>query len=98
MATPEAKVKAKIKAALKARNVYYAMPIGTGYGNSGVPDFICCVKGHFLAIEAKSGKNTPTALQQKNILQIRECGGTSLVINEANLTLLDEILDGHFDT
>ncbi len=38
--TPEAKVKAKIKAILKAHNVYYAMPIGTGYGNSGVPDFL----------------------------------------------------------
>ncbi len=28
--TPEAKVKAKIKAILKAHGAYYAMPIGTG--------------------------------------------------------------------
>ena len=53
--TPEAKVKAKIKAILKEHNVYYAMPIGTGYGNSGVPDFLCCVNGKFVAIEAKAG-------------------------------------------
>ena len=84
-ATPESKVKAKIKAILKAHNVYYAMPIGTGYGNSGVPDFLCCVNGKFLAIEAKAGKGTTTALQEKNLKQIEESGGVALVINETNL-------------
>jgi len=81
-ATPEAKVKAKIKELLKAHNAYYVMPIGTGYGNSGVPDFLCCVNGQFLAIEAKAGKNKPTALQEQNILRIRHAGGVALVVNE----------------
>jgi hypothetical protein len=90
--TPEAKVKAKIKALLKEYNVYYAMPIGTGYGNAGVPDFLCCAGGTFLAIEAKAGKGTTTALQEKNLRQISECGGTALVINESNLTMLGEAL------
>jgi len=84
-ATPESKVKAKIKAILKAHNIYYAMPIGTGYGNSGVPDFLCCVHGYFIAIEAKAGKGTTTALQDKNLKQITQCGGVALVINETNL-------------
>ena len=84
-ATPESKVKAKIKAILKAHGVYYAMPIGTGYGNSGVPDFLCCVHGYFIAIEAKAGKGTTTALQDKNLKQITQCGGVALVINETNL-------------
>lgn len=92
MATPEAKVKAKIKALLKEHNVYYAMPIGTGYGNAGVPDFLCCAGGTFLAIEAKAGKGTTTALQEKNLRQITECGGTALVVNESNLTMLGEVL------
>ena len=92
MATPEAKVKAKIKALLKEHNVYYAMPIGTGYGNAGVPDFLCCAGGTFLAIEAKAGKGTTTALQEKNLRQITECGGTALVINENDLTMLGEVL------
>lgn len=83
--TPEAKVKAKIKAILKAHNVYYAMPIGSAYGNSGVPDFLCCVNGKFLAIEAKAGKGVPTALQEKNLREIRESGGMAMVINEAGL-------------
>lgn len=90
--TPEAKVKAKIKAILKAHNVYYAMPIGTGYGNSGVPDFLCCVNGHFLGIEAKAGKGTTTALQEKNIQQIKDAGGTAAVINEDTLGYLEQLI------
>jgi len=90
--TPEAKVKAKIKAILKAHNVYYAMPIGTGYGSSGVPDFLCCMNSRFLAIEAKAGKGTTTALQDKNIKQIAESGGVALVINETNLDYLEAVI------
>lgn len=90
--TPEAKVKAKIKALLKEHNVYYAMPIGTGYGNSGVPDFLCCVNGRFLAIEAKAGKGRTTALQDKHLDQIEEAGGKALVINETNLDHLESVI------
>ena len=90
--TPEAKVKAKIKAILKAHNVYYAMPMGTGYGNSGVPDFLCCFEGFFIAIEAKAGKGTTTALQEKNLNRIRDCDGMGWVINETNLDWLDNAL------
>lgn len=89
-ATPESKVKAKIKKILKDYGVYYAMPIGTGYGNSGVPDFLCCVNGHFLAIEAKAGKNTATALQIKNMNQIIEANGLAMVVREDNLDVLEE--------
>lgn len=92
-ATPESKVKDKIKALLKKHEVYYAMPIGTGYGNSGVPDFLCCVSGHFLAIEAKAGKNQPTALQTKHLNQIKAQGGSTLVINEENIDELEELLE-----
>ena len=92
-ATPEAKVKAKIKTILAKHGVYYAMPIGTMYGNSGVPDFLCCVAGHFLAIEAKAGKGKTTALQDKNLNLIVAQGGTALVIREDNLHELDTLLE-----
>jgi hypothetical protein len=87
--TPEAKVKAKIKTILKEHNVYYAMPIGSGYGNAGVPDFLCCVNGYFVAVEAKAGKGTTTALQAKNLRLIETAGGIALVINENNIGALD---------
>ena len=91
-ATPEAKVKVKIKKILKDHNVYYAMPIGTGYGSSGVPDFQCCVNGNFVAIEAKAGKGTTTALQDKNIREIKQAGGTAAVIAEEQLEYLEQLI------
>jgi pantoate kinase len=90
--TPEAKVKAKIRAILKEHNVYYAMPIGTGYGNSGVPDFLCCVNGKFVAIEAKAGKGVATALQLKNLSEINKAGGYTCIINETNLDYLKNVI------
>ena len=91
-ATPEAKVKDKIKKILKANNIYYAMPIGTGYGSSGVPDFLCCVNGNFLAIEAKAGKGQATALQLKNLQAINLAGGYTCIINETNLENLTNVI------
>ena len=85
MSTPEKKVKEAIKRALKKYKVYYFMPATGGYGRSGVPDFICCAKGKFLAIEAKAGDNQLTALQAKEIESIREAGGVALVFNEENV-------------
>ena len=90
--TPEAKVKAKIKKILTAHGVYYAMPIGTGFGNSGVPDFLCCVNGNFLAIEAKANGNKPTALQYKHINNIKDAGGCAIVVDETNIDNLGGIL------
>lgn len=68
------------------------MPIGTGYGSSGVPDFLACHEGHFIGIEAKAGKGKTTALQEDNMRRIRESGGTTIVVNEENLTELEELL------
>ena len=87
-ATPEALVKKQIRKILDAEGVYYAMPMGTGYGNSGVPDFLCCVAGKFLAIEAKAGKGTTTALQEDHLARIKESRGVTMVINEKNLDSL----------
>ena len=88
-ATPEKLVKNKIKVILQDGGAYYAMPIGSGYGNAGVPDFLACVNGHFVGVEAKAGKGKTTALQEDNMRRIRESGGSTLVINENNLGKLE---------
>lgn len=95
--TPEAKVKKQIRAMLDAHGVYYAMPMGTGYGNSGVPDFLCCYNGFFLAVEAKAGKGKTTALQDANIERIRASKGVALVINEETLQMLAHTLQAMED-
>jgi len=92
--TPEALVKKKIRKILDDNNVYYAMPIGTGYGNSGVPDFLCCIAGRFVAIEAKAGKGKTTALQDDNLRRIRAAKGAAIVLNEENLYTLEPLI--HF--
>ena len=79
--TPEKKVKQKVSKILKGAEVYYFYPVTSGYGSSGVPDIVACCNGKFLAVECKAGKNTTTALQNKNISDIRRNGGYALVVN-----------------
>ena len=87
--TPEGKVKAKIKKILTSMGAYYAMPMGTGFGNSGVPDFLVCYRGHFIGVEAKANGGKPTALQLKNLDKIIESGGYAFVIDESNVDGLE---------
>jgi Holliday junction resolvase len=87
--TPEAKVKKKVVAHLKTLGAYYFYPVTGGYGKSGVPDIIGCYDGKFFGIECKAGSNKPTALQEKNLSDIKKSGGISLVINEDNI---DDVL------
>ena len=97
--TPEAKVKKKVKDILKSLNAYYAMPVGTGFGNSGVPDFLVCYQGKFIGIECKANGNKPTALQMFNLCEIRRCGGIGLVIDETNVDeLRGELINGQART
>ena len=92
MATPESKVKDKVKKTLNAFGVYYFMPIGGMYSKIGVPDIICCYNGHFVAIECKAGKNKPTLLQEREIAAIQSAKGWAFVINEDNVDNLEELL------
>lgn len=98
MATPEVKVKNKVKSVLKNLGAYYVMPVTGGYGNSGAPDFLVCYKGRFIGIECKAGRNKPTALQEKNLREIEDAGGVGLVVNEENvvdvLLLINKSLEG----
>jgi pantoate kinase len=92
--TPEALVKKRIRKILEESKAYFAMPIGTGYGNSGVPDVLICNRGGFIAIEAKAGKGKTTALQESHLAKIRDAGGIAIVINEENIHALKGILNG----
>ena len=91
--TPEAKVKAKVKKVLSEVGAYYAMPIGTGYGNAGVPDFLVCVRGRFIGIECKANGGKPTALQLKNLADIEAAKGLAFIIDENNVAELRNLLE-----
>jgi len=92
--TPEAKVKKQIRAILERVGAYYSMPIGSGFGNAGTPDFLVCHRGLFIGIEAKAGRGKTTALQEHNLNRIMQAGGEALIVNEKNIDQLEEVLNG----
>ena len=92
-ATPEKKVKDKVRKILTDLGAYHCMPATHGYGTSGVPDIIGCYKGRMFAIECKAGNNRPTALQMKNLNAVAAAGGFAEVINEENIEDVRRMLE-----
>lgn len=86
--TPEAIVKGKVRRILDTEEVYYFMPPGSGYGRAGIPDIVGCVNGFFLAIECKAGKGKTTALQERELKNIRMSGGVAMVVYDADMHLV----------
>ena len=103
--TPEAKVKHSVKKELEQRgfwkagtamplvvNGWYYMPVSNGMGSNGIPDFICCWLGKFFSIETKAKGKKPTENQLMRHREIKEAGGTVLVIDD--VSNLKEYFDG----
>ncbi len=81
--TPEAKVKDAVKKVLNHHKLWWYMPVQTGYGVAGIPDFVCCWHGRFVGIETKApGKeNNLSKHQQVQRAAILEAGGLYAVIS-----------------
>jgi Holliday junction resolvase len=90
--TPEALVKKKVKQILDSMGIYHFSPFQAGMGRAGIPDIVCCCNGRFLGIECKAGKNTTTALQDRELMAIHNAGGFTYVAREDNLEELKEEL------
>ena len=89
----EKDVKAEIRKILDSfANIFYFMPVPTGYGVKGIPDFIVCLNGDFVGIEAKFGKNKESLWQKKQGAAIKGANGTYLVINDKNVHELRDML------
>ncbi|MFZ6731947.1 hypothetical protein ACO0LG_08520 [Undibacterium sp. Ji42W] len=84
--TPEGKVKDAISAVLRERGIWYFLPANNGFGKHGIPDYICCLNGKFLAIEAKApGKRSNTSeLQDHTISDIKGHNGLAVVIDDVS--------------
>ena len=81
----ESDVKDDIKKILTKHSVWYFMPSMNGYGRAGIPDFICCVKGNFMAIEAKFGRGKASAHQARELADIQMNEGISMIIDEHHI-------------
>lgn len=88
----EKDVKAAVRAILDEAGAWHYMPVQTGYGVKGIPDFIACLRGKFLSVETKFGKNKESAWQKRQGQAIREARGLYFVINETNLDDLRKAL------
>ena len=82
--TPEGRVKEAVRKYLKANNIWFFQPMQNGMGRVGIPDFICCYNGRFLALETKApGKRNNTTPNQDRVLaEIRDHAGHALVIDD----------------
>ena len=92
--TPEGRIKNAINKTLKGfPGIYRFMPVPSGYGKSSL-DYILCVRGDFLAIEAKAPGKQPTPRQWQMIYDIQGAGGLVLVIDsiEAATTKLRDTI------
>jgi hypothetical protein len=93
--TPEGKVKKIVRAYLDslAPDVWYFMPVPTGFSDKGTPDFIINFYGRFIAIETKATeKQKPTPLQQKALDGIHGAHGIVFVANAQNVQGVIECL------
>lgn len=70
----------RIKAFLKSKNIYFFKMLGCAATKAGVPDLICCVNGHFVAIEVKGEGGRASPLQLLNIKEINDCGGKAVLV------------------
>jgi hypothetical protein len=93
--TPEGKVKEAVKKELRARGIWYYMPVQNGMGVVGIPDIVGCWNGWFVGIETKGPgkKGTVTANQKHQLALIQQHGGLALVIDDVQelRTILDDI-------
>jgi len=105
MSTPESKVKTWIKQWLERRipKAWRYMPVPTGYGQRGIPDFILCVPitvtqemvghtiGAFVGIEAKAPQGVLSHYQRHQIDAIRTASGIAVVIKGDKERVTEEL-------
>jgi hypothetical protein len=84
--TPEGKVKDAVRKYLRANHIWFYQPVQNGMGVVGIPDFICCWNGRFLAIETKApGKlNNTTPNQDRVIKEINDHDGIAVVVDNVD--------------
>ena len=94
MSTPEGRVKDKVRAIFKAHNVHYTHIPANQFSKGGAPDYVCCVKGVYLAVEVKTVKGKMSELQKIERDKTKEAGGFYIVVNEECLKALEELIKG----
>lgn len=70
---------------------WYYMPVQSMYAVKGIPDFIVCYKGRFVAIETKAPRCSTTSNQDDQLEAIGLAGGRVFVAD--NASTIDELFE-----
>jgi hypothetical protein len=72
----------KVKAFLKSypNDIWFFKHWAGAYSQSGIPDIIACVNGHFVGIEVKAEDGHPSPLQIRNIELIQRSKGHGYIL------------------
>jgi hypothetical protein len=94
--TKEEWVKVQVKRMLRELDLWFYMPAAAIYGRAGASDFLLCVHGRFLAIEAKRDeKEKPTKLQMDFLKSVLAAGGDTFIVHSGNLDVFRAWLTNH---
>lgn len=91
MATPEARVKGKLRRLLQGyEGLYQYWPVPGGYGKTTL-DLLGCYRGRFFTVETKAHGKKPTLLQTNEIRNIETAMGKAFVIIGEESPVFDEL-------
>ena len=77
--TPEQRIKNEIKRFITAQKGFWSVIQGGPYSKPGDPDIVCCIKGLYVAIEAKTINGRLSDMQILRGKEIERAGGIWIV-------------------
>lgn len=83
----------KIKRYLTEHGIWHVKYFANGFTKSGIPDLLCSVNGHFLAIEVKAENGRPSELQLHHIEKIKQSGGYAVIVKPSQFDELKELIE-----
>ena len=86
-------VKKEIKILLNNHHWFHWAAAASPFGATGISDRLAFRDGVLMAIEAKFGKNKPTAMQKAFLESISAESGFGFVVSERNLPAFETFLD-----
>ena len=92
MAGKEKTFENQIKKYLTEQGVWYVKYFANGFTKSGIPDLLCVVNGHFLAIEVKAENGKPSELQLHHIEKIKQAGGHAVIVKPSQFEELKRLI------
>ena len=75
---------------LKKKNIYHIKIISAS--TAGQPDYLCCIRGKFVAIECKSSDGVQSDLQKYREKEIKNQGGEYVLLTPNNWDFVNDIL------